>query len=151
MILCGIVSDRMGKQRPVRKFHLVAGLCSASSVLLLIAFSMPPGKMQLAMIGLGMFFAAGSSGPAGAMVANLTNPSVHGSAFAALTLANNLLGLAPAPFVTGMLADRFGLQAAFELIPIAGLVATAIFILGKRSYESDLLGDAARESHGHCA
>ena len=32
--------------------------------------------------------------------------AISGTAFATLTLANNLLGLAPGPWVTGLLADR---------------------------------------------
>ena len=72
------------------------------------------------------------------MVANLTHVAVHGTAFATLTLANNLLGLAPGPFVTGALADRFGLQFALQVIACAGLPAAAAFMIGKRYYERDL-------------
>jgi MFS family permease len=138
MIVCGIVSDRIGRSRPVRKVNLVITLCMLSCALLLLAFSLPTGWPQLTLIAIGMFFAAGSAGPSGAMVANLTNPSVHGSAFAALTLANNLLGLAPAPFVTGMLADRLGLQAAFQLVPLIGLLSAAVFWMGRQNYLRDL-------------
>jgi MFS family permease len=138
MILCGILSDRLGRLAPVRKVTLVIWLCLVSCVLLSIAFSLPTGPMQLLLIGFGMFFAVGTAGPSGAMVANLTNPSVHGSAFATLTLANNLLGLAPAPFLTGMLADRVGLQSAFQFVPLIALVSAAVFWIARRSYLNDL-------------
>ena len=42
----------------------------------------------------------------------LTPAAIHGTAFATLTLANNFLGLAPGPIVTGWLADRIGLLGA---------------------------------------
>ena len=74
-----------------------------------LAFSMHPGGAQLLLLAVGIFFAAGISGPAGAMVANLTHESIRATAFGTLTLANNLLGLAAGPLVTGILADKFGL------------------------------------------
>jgi len=81
---------------------------------------------------------AGTSGPAGAMVANLTHPLIHGTAFATLTLANNLLGLAPGPFVTGLVADRIGLAGALEWLPLVSLGAIAAFLAAYRVYHRDL-------------
>ena len=107
-------------------------------MLLSIAFLLPPGIPQLILIGLGMFFGAGTVGPAGAMVANLTPAPIHGTALATLSLANNLLGLAPAPIVTGLLADAFGLSVALQLVPLVSLAAAGIFALAKRSYHRDL-------------
>jgi hypothetical protein len=93
-----------------------------------------------------MFFSAGARGPSGAMVANLTPASIHASAFATLTLANNLLGLAPAAVLTGILADRIGLLGALQLVPFAPLVAAIAFFVGRRSYAGDLNRlDALRE------
>ena len=90
-----------------------------------------------------MFVAAGTAGPAGAMVANLTHVAIHGTAFATLTLANNLLGLAPGPFVTGALADRLGLQTALcRSIPCVSLAAALAFLIGKRYYERDVAARA---------
>ena len=138
MVLCGIVSDRLGRHIPVRKVILVIGFCITSGALLMLAFQLPLGSAQLIIIAFGMFFAAGSAGPAGAMVANLTSPSIHGTAFATLTLANNLLGFAPGPIVTGILADRIGLQAALQLIPLVSIASTLVFLIGKHYYHSDL-------------
>jgi len=72
-------------------------------------------------------------------VANLTHPAIHATAFATLTLANNLLGLAPGPFVTGLIADRIGLLGALQLIPLAGVLAALCFLVGRRTYMADLL------------
>ncbi|MNN55727.1 hypothetical protein D3C81_1706170 [compost metagenome] len=85
-----------------------------------------------------MFIATGTSGPAGAMVANLTHYSVHGTAFATLTLANNLLGLAPGPFITGRVSDHIGLDNAFQLVPLISIAAAAVFFYGKRHYHKDV-------------
>ena len=86
----------------------------------------------------GMLFVAGTAGPAGAMVANLTHPSIHATALATLTLANNLLGLAPGPFLTGVIADRVGLLGAMQFAPILAVGAAAAFFIGRRHYERDL-------------
>ncbi|MES2115923.1 MAG: MFS transporter [Pseudomonadota bacterium] len=137
MVLCGMLSDRMCRQSPPRKITLAIAYCLGSCALLSVAFAMTPGALQLALIGAGMFLAAGTTGPAGAMVANLTHRSIHGTAFATLTLANNLLGLAPGPFVTGVLADHLGLATAFQLVPLLSIAAAAVFWYARRHYEDD--------------
>ncbi|MNF79034.1 hypothetical protein D3C84_612370 [compost metagenome] len=87
---------------------------------------------------MGMLVASGTCGPAGAMVANLTHPSVHATAFAVLVLANNILGLAPGPLFTGMLADKTGLDHAFQFVPFMGIAAALVFFYGKRHYHRDI-------------
>jgi MFS family permease len=108
---------------------------------------LPPGAGQLAMLGVAMFLAAGAVGPVGAIVANLTPPAIHASAFAALTLANNLIGLAPGPIVTGRLADSIGLDNAFRLLAVTSLLAAAAFAAMRRSYLDDL-GKVAASGRG---
>jgi hypothetical protein len=85
-----------------------------------------------------MLLVGGTSGPAGAMVGNLTPTAIHASAFATLTLANNLLGLAPGPFLTGVMADRIGLLGALQIIPLASMAAAVAFAFGRRYYIADL-------------
>ncbi|MCY1411085.1 D-galactonate transporter [compost metagenome] len=138
MILCGMLSDRMCRNAPDRKIALAIAYCAISCTLLSIAFHMQPGMPQLVVLGLGMLVTTGTSGPAGAMVANLTHPLVHGTAFATLTLANNLLGLAPGPWLTGVLADRFGLDHAFQLIPLISIAAALVFCVARRTYQRDI-------------
>ncbi|RZJ02043.1 MAG: MFS transporter [Brevundimonas sp.] len=142
MVLWGMVSDRLSRGAPERKATLAIVLCLLCCVLLSFAFRLPAGPTQLLAISAGLFVAAGVTGPSGAMVANLTDAAVHGAAFAALTLANNLLGLAPGPVVTGALADRLGLDVAFQIIPLVSLVAALVFWIGRRNYLKDLAGRA---------
>ncbi len=138
MIACGMLSDRMCRNAPEHKFSLAIAYCLGSCALLSLAFTLPHGTPQLVMIALGMFLAAGTSGPAGAMVANLTPLPIHGTAFATLTLANNLLGLAAGPLVTGLLADALGLAKAFQLVPLISVAAAAVFYFAKRHYLTDV-------------
>ncbi|MFP3569696.1 MFS transporter [Paraburkholderia sp. SIMBA_030] len=138
MVACGMLTDRISKAFPVRKWLTAIVYCLVSFAVLGIAFRLHAGPLQLVLIGVGMFVSAGASGPSGAMVANLTPSSIHASAFATLTLANNLLGLAPAAVLTGMIADRIGLLGTLQIIPVIPLVGAVAFFAGKRSYAKDL-------------
>ncbi|HVL01996.1 MAG TPA: MFS transporter [Dongiaceae bacterium] len=137
-ILCGMLSDRMCRNSPASKISLAIVYCIGSCLLLSLAFMLPHDSAQLVLITLGMMLAAGTNGPSSAMVANLTHYSVHGTAFATLTLANNLLGLAPGPFITGRLSDLIGLQTAFQWVPLVSIAASAVFLHARSSYLNDI-------------
>ena len=137
MVVCGQVSDRLFG-RPDQRVMLAIGYCLVSAILLGAAFAVPPGSTQLILLGLAIFVAAGTTGPAGAMVAGLTPAAIHGTAFATLTLANNFLGLAPGPIVTGWLADRVGLLEALRWLPLASIAAALVFLCARQSSRADL-------------
>lgn len=138
MVLCGMLSDRLTRDRPERKIGLAMTYSLGSAASLALALALPAGPAQFALLGLAMFLVAATTGPAGAMVANLTPLAVHGAAFATLTLANNLIGLAPGPILTGRLADGIGLLGALGLLPVPCLLAAGVFAVMRRSYLSDL-------------
>ena len=138
MIACGTLTDRLCGRNPARKFAIAVGLSLSTFALLALGFRLDPGPAQLAILGLGALLAAGTTGPSTAMVANVTHVSIHSTAFAVLSLANNLLGMAPGPIVTGMLADRIGLAGAFQVVPFVCLGAAAAFALGRRHYAGDI-------------
>jgi predicted MFS family arabinose efflux permease len=134
MILCGMASDRLARNQPARKIGLAIGYSLGTALSLSLAMLLPPGPGQLVLLGIAMFLVAGTTGPVGAMVANLTPLAIHGSAFATLTLANNLLGLAPGPILTGRIADAIGLADAFRLLPLPCLLAALAFGMMRQSY-----------------
>ncbi len=134
MIVCGALTDRISRHRPARKWTMAALFCAASLVAFATAFHLPPGTLQLVLIGGGMFITSGACGPTGALVAELTPPDIHGTAMALWALANNLLGLAAGPVITGLLADHMGLHAALEWIPFAALASALLFAAGRRSH-----------------
>ncbi|MER7536534.1 MFS transporter [Streptomyces sp. NPDC097704] len=138
MILGGIASDRLSRRFPVRKWGVAISCSLGSLVLLMVAFRLPAGAVQLLVLALGSLLCAGTAGPGAAMVANLTPAAVAATAFATLTLAQSLLGLAPGPAVTGLLADRLGLLHALRLVPLVAIGATVAFLVGRRWYERDL-------------
>ncbi|MCW6533826.1 MFS transporter [Sphingomonas lycopersici] len=138
MILCGMASDRLTMTRPDSKFRLAIAYSLGSATALTLALLLPAGPAQIALLAVAMFLVAGTTGPAGAMVANLTPLAIHGTAFATLTLAHNLLGLAPGPIVTGWLADAIGLHDAFRVLPFASVLAAWMFFRARRTYSADL-------------
>ena len=72
------------------------------------------------------------------MVTNLTHESIRATALGTLTLANNLLGLAAGPLVTGILADRFGLEGAMKIVPIVAVGALIALLIGRKYYAASL-------------
>jgi MFS family permease len=138
MIVCGWVTDRLSRRVAVRKWTSAIVYSLVSLVCLGVGFALAPGAAQLLLLAVGVFFAAGTTGPAGAMVSNLTHESIRATAFGVLTLANSLLGLAAGPLVTGILADRLGLVGAMQLVPLAAVGALVALVLGRRAYPASL-------------
>ncbi|MFG1664081.1 MFS transporter [Streptomyces sp. Y7] len=138
MILGGIASDRISRRAPIHKWTVAIGCSVGSLVLLMTAFRLPAGQTQLLVLAFGALLCAGTAGPGAAMVANLTPAAIAATAFATLTLAQSLLGLAPGPAVTGALADRLGLLGALQLVPLVAIAATGCLLIGRRHYDRDL-------------
>jgi hypothetical protein len=107
-------------------------------MLLALAFRLPDGGPQLALLALSALLSAGTAGPAAAMVANLTPAAISATSFATLALANSLLGLTPGPAMTGMLADHMGVRGALRTVPLVSIAAAAAFLSGRCSYASCL-------------
>jgi MFS family permease len=137
MIVCSVVADRAGQVARTRKLSFAIAYCLISFAAFTGAFLCPLGPAQLALLGVGMFFAAGVSGAAGAVVVNCTDPAIHATALATLTLVNNLLGLAPGPIVTGLLADHSNLATALQIVPFASLGAVVAFWFSRKYYDRD--------------
>ncbi|MFI6647250.1 MFS transporter [Streptomyces sp. NPDC050529] len=134
MVICGIISDRFTRSRSDASGQWTSGVvfCVVSLVCLSAGFGLAPGAASLILIGCGSFFAAGSSGPTAAIVAELSHRSVRATGLGTLTVANNVLGLALGPFVVGMVADHLGLAGALRLAPLMYLAAIAVLLLGRR-------------------
>jgi predicted MFS family arabinose efflux permease len=138
MIVCGVITDRLTTRVAIRKWTAALVFTAVSLAALTIGFMQQPGAVQLVLIAVGAFFTGGTTGPAGAMVANLTPASIRATAFGTLTLANNLLGLAAGPIVVGAIADRVGLVDAMKVAPLVSVLAIVALLIGRRAYPSSL-------------
>lgn len=138
MICCGMVTDRVSRQRPAAKWTTAMVYCAVSASALITGFQLASGTAQMVLLGVGAFFAAGSSGAVSAMVANLTHPSLRASGFGTLTLAYSLIGMALGPFVVGIIADRIGLLDALRVAPFVYVAAIVVLLVGRRCYPASL-------------
>jgi MFS family permease len=137
MIACGWLVDRLGQRDLSNKLRVPAAFALTACALLVLAFALPPGPAQYALILCGVFVAGGHSGAAGAVISDVTHPGLRATALATVVLGNNLLGFAPGPVVVGQLSDVFGLKAALTVAPLVCLVAAAFFLLAARHYRAD--------------
>ncbi|MFM0342156.1 MFS transporter [Paraburkholderia fungorum] len=138
MIFGGGLADRLSKAHPRRRALVPAVYSALSALVLMLAFALPAGPLGLGLIFLGALFAAAHGGCAGAIVCDVTHPGVRATVTAVMSLANNLIGLAPGPLIVGLLSDFFGLKLALTLAPVMALAATICFLLASRSYEADV-------------
>ncbi|MCU7723874.1 MFS transporter [Actinoplanes sp. KI2] len=138
MIVCGLVTDRIGATRPTGPWTTAIAYAAATLILLGAAFAVAPGGLQMLLLAGGCFFAAGTTGPTSALVARLTHESIRATAFGTVAFFNNLLGLAAGPLVIGILADRYGLDTAMKFVPLVAVGAIVLLFGGRAAYPSSL-------------
>lgn len=138
MVGCGMLVDRMSRRDPAvtPRISIVFSLLSAA--LFAGAFFSPPGGVQLAFIAGALLVVAGITGVTGSMIANSTPRAVHSTSMAVLGLSYNLLGLAPGPYITGLLADRFDLLTALKVLPLPCLLSAVAMMLIRRDYAAEV-------------
>jgi MFS family permease len=144
MAFGGGLADRLSRHHPRRRALVPAAYSVLSAFILSAAFVLEPGPLGLGLIFLGALFAAAQGGCSSAIVCDVTHPGVRATVAATMTLANNLIGLAPGPLIVGMLSDVFGLKLALSLAPAMALAAAVSFVLVSRCYEADAVRIRAR-------
>ncbi|RZL88467.1 MAG: MFS transporter [Variovorax sp.] len=144
MIFGGSLADRLSRNHPRRRALVPAAYSVLTALMLIVAFALPPGPLGLGLIFLGALFAAAQGGCSAAIACDVTHPGVRATVTATMTLANNLIGLAPGPLIVGVLSDFFGLKLALTLTPVLALAAAVFFVLTSRRYEADVARNRAR-------
>jgi predicted MFS family arabinose efflux permease len=134
MVIGGNMADRWSRNKRSNRLWVSMWYCLVSGIAFLAAFRMPPGAAQLLVICAAAFISGGFTGPSAAVVADTTPERIHASALALLSVSIAFLGMAPGPFVTGLLGDRFGLQVAMQMVPVVSLLAALLYCLAGRSY-----------------
>lgn len=142
MIVGGALVDRCSVRNRANRLRIMAAYCLCVGVVLMVAMRCPPGALQFCLLGLGLLASSSFLGPALAVAADVTPAASHATTFSMLALAYMLVGAAPGPFVTGLLADRLGLAQALTLVPGAALLGAAGFLLAARSYLRDRIDRA---------
>ena len=152
LLLGGGIADRLSRAHPNYRAVVPATYALLSGIALATGFALPASSLALGVIVLGAVFAAAHGGCALALVMDVTHPAVHTTVTATAVLGISLLGLAPGPFVVGIVSDLTNLKTALMLAPLVSLLATALFLLASRCYERDVaslaLSDASRSGDG---
>ncbi len=144
MIAGGALADRAGRELGRTKLLFAGAYTLLSFLVLATAFALPAGPVQMVLLFAGTLVAGGHAGVAVSAVVDVTHPGLRATAIATVALFNNLLGLAPGPYIVGVLSDSIGLKSALTIVPVAGLFASACFMLAAGSYERDVAAKAAR-------
>jgi len=137
MVCGGYLADYSSRKKYRRRLQLPAVYALSSFMVLTTAFSLPPGSLQFFLIALGGFAVSAHAGAAVAVIADVSHPGLRTTALAVQTLASNLIGLAPGPFIVGALSDAFGLASAMAIIPVVSVGAAIFFQLGSRHLARD--------------
>jgi MFS family permease len=137
MTLGGALVDRFSRIDQSRKLRITALYAGITMVLFFIAFSMTPGMLQMTFIGLGIFVSGAHTGSSSAVATQVSDPRIHATVLAVMALAISLLGMAPGPFVTGLIADVSDLKTAMAVMPVASLLAGLCFLAANRHFARD--------------
>ncbi len=136
--LGGYLTDRWRKKQ-INARLLVPTLTSLlSAVLMFLAFSVFDGKMQyLILLSMGISITAFIAATA-AVTQDVVHPGMRAISYAVAVVIQNLLGASLGPIVMGAISDATNIQTAFAFLPIALLIASALFFAGSFFYEKDL-------------
>jgi MFS family permease len=137
MIAGGALVDRCSRTNPLRRLYFMMAFGVLSGCALVMAFQLPPGTLQIALLLLGLLVSTSFLGTGMAVVADATSQASHATAFAIIALGYMLLGGGPGPLLTGWLADAMGLDQALSLVSAAGLLGAGFFYLASRHYMQD--------------
>lgn len=119
--LSGGLSDRIGR-RPL----IAAGMIS-TSVLLLILMALRLEWLFILVLALIGFFLYSTSPVLNAWALDIAPPHLGGTSIGILFASQSLLG-GIAPVVGGLIADRYGIEAAFYFIAATVLVANLMIV-----------------------
>jgi MFS transporter, Spinster family, sphingosine-1-phosphate transporter len=138
-ILWSIIADRLTGRFACARLYVPAAAAVMTAMLLFGTFAWTaPGDYQFWLILAGGLVMTGSIGPAAAVIIDVSPPGLRATAASILAFSQNLVGLAGGPFLTGMLADAYGLRLAMSVVPVFSLLAAVMFALAARTYLADV-------------
>jgi MFS family permease len=136
--LGGYITDRWRKKQINARLLVPTITSLVSAILMFLAFSVFGGQMQyLILLSMGISITAFIAATA-AVTQDVVHPGMRAISYAVAVVIQNLLGASLGPIVMGAISDATDIQTAFTFLPLALLVATALFFAGSFYYEKDL-------------
>jgi len=138
VVVWAAVADRLALQNIRLRMLTPAACCLATSGIFAVAFgALNPGALQVAMIVLGAFMMSATTGPVPTVAIDVVHPALRATAASMVAMVQNLFGYGAGPLLSGALSDAFGLQTAMAIVPISGVLAALLLVIGSRSYPAD--------------
>ena len=136
--LGGYLTDRWRKKQ-INARLLVPTLTSLlSAILMFLAFSIFNGQLQyLILLSMGISITAFIAAAA-AVTQDVVHAGMRAISYAVAVVIQNLLGASLGPIIMGSISDATNIQTAFKFLPLALLIASALFFAGSFYYEKDL-------------
>jgi MFS family permease len=136
--LGGYITDRWRKNRINARLLLPTLTTLLSAMLMFLAFSVFSGQIQyLILLSVGISITAFVSAAA-AVTQDVVHAGLRAISYAIAVVVQNLLGASMGPIVMGAISDSSNIQTAFTVLPIALIIASALFFAGSFYYEKDL-------------
>jgi len=136
--LGGFLADRWMRKR-VDARMVFSGITSLLSALLLATaflFSQSPLFVPL-FVCFGVITVCYVA-PSAAVTQEVVHPGMRAVSYGLCVICQHLLGGAWSPMLTGALSDRWGLDKALFVLPVFGLIAGCLLLVGSQWYEKDL-------------
>jgi len=113
-----------------------AGLIAGFPLLLLVLVT--PFPLCWVVIFLAIFALFFNTGPANAILANVTAPHIRATAFAVNILIIHLFGDAISPTLIGLIRDATNMKVAFAAVGVMMLLGGVVWLFGAKYLEGDM-------------
>ncbi|MBI5507949.1 MAG: MFS transporter [Deltaproteobacteria bacterium] len=142
--LGGYLGDRWARSHPSGRYFSCVTTSALSAVFLFAGIALGASPLGFGCLLLSGLFIVAYLPPAGAATQDVTPPGLAATAWGIAVLSGFLLGGAYSPVVVGKISDVLGsLSVALMVVPVAGILAAALFALAARTYEADRTRAAA--------
>ena len=136
--LGGYLADRWLKKKANARLLFSALSSTVTGIIFIVGFYFLQGPAQFTLLLAGGTTAIAFASSAIAVTQDVVHPGLRATAYSLCVIIMHLLGSALGPLAVGMLSDRYGIQTALALLPLAALWAGLLFFIGSFFYEKDL-------------
>jgi len=134
----GFIADRWYRKRKDARLLFCAISTCVTAVFFFLAFQLPPGPMQMAMLVLvGVTIAMYNPGGA-AVTQDVVHPGLRAISYSICVVVQHILGSTLGPIFVGAVSDAYNIQVALSILPLFILASGIMFFIASRFYEKDL-------------
>jgi predicted MFS family arabinose efflux permease len=137
----GLLGDALKRWTRQPYLALSGWSMALATVFGLLALRLTSPTLVIVMLFLAQFFLWCYNGPVNAIIANSVSGALRARAFALSILLIHVFGDAVSPSIVGAASDRFGLQRAIQLVPLAMGVGALIWLFAWRSLPHKTMAD----------